>query len=161
MKTKICPSHQAGEILMATRFVMPGYLNRDAATQESLYVGPDGTHWLRTGDIGYLDDEGYLYIVDRKKDMILSGGQNIYPQDIEAVIASHDNVEDVAVIGVKSTRWGETPYAIIALRSKTDDADAIKTWTNSRVGKQQRIAGIDIVDEIPRNPNGKILKRKT
>lgn len=155
-----CPSNISGEILMATRFVMPGYLNRDDATQESLYIDNSGRHWLRTGDIGYLDDEGYLYIVDRKKDMILSGGQNIYPQDIEAVIAGHKDVMDVAVIGVKSERWGETPLAVIAPKNGQAEADEIKTWTNKKVGKQQRIAGIEFVASIPRNPNGKILKRE-
>ncbi len=156
---QICGAGKSGEILMATRFVMPGYLNRDDATSDSLFIDENGQHWLRTGDIGYLDDEGYLYIVDRKKDMILSGGQNIYPQDIEAVMARHDDVIDVAVIGVKSNRWGETPLAIIAPRNGKADIQAIKKWTNERLGKQQRIIDVKIMDAIPRNPNGKILKR--
>lgn len=155
-----CAPRQAGEIVMATRFVMPGYLNREHATQESLYIDAAGQHWLRTGDIGYLDEEGFLYIVDRKKDMILSGGQNIYPQDIEAIMLTHDDVADVAVIGVKSERWGETPVAIIAAKNGHADPEALMAWTNTKVGKQQRISGIKFIDEIPRNPNGKILKRK-
>lgn len=157
---QICPPNMSGEILMATRFVMPGYLNREDATQESLFTDATGQDWLRTGDIGYLDDEGFLYIVDRKKDMILSGGQNIYPQDIEAVIAEHEDVSDVAVIGVKSERWGETPLAVIEARNGKADAAQIKAWTNTKVGKQQRIVGVEFVTTIPRNPNGKILKRE-
>ena len=154
-----CAAGQSGEIVANGRIVMPEYFGRAEATQEALWVDADGGHWLRTGDIGYLDAEGYLYIVDRKKDMILSGGQNIYPQDIEAVLARHDDVKDVAVIGVKSRKWGETPLAIVAAKNGRLNTDAVRTWCNKQLGKQQRITGIDIIDEIPRNPNGKILKK--
>ncbi|WP_371395690.1 class I adenylate-forming enzyme family protein [Fretibacter rubidus] len=155
-----CKAGQSGEILSYGRIAMPGYLGREDASREALWVDGKGRHWLRTGDIGFLDDDGYLYIVDRKKDMILSGGQNIYPQDIEAVLVTHDDVSDVAVIGVKSHKWGETPIAIVAPKNGAFDTDAVKAWANAKLGKQQRIAGIDIIDEIPRNPNGKILKRE-
>lgn len=154
-----CTPGKSGEIVMATRFVMPGYLNRPTATEEATFIDADGTHWLRTGDIGKLDEDGYLYVVDRKKDMILSGGQNIYPQDIEAVIASHEAVQDVAVIGAKSRKWGETPLALVAPKNGSLDPEALKRWTNARLGKQQRIADVLQVEEIPRNPNGKVLKR--
>jgi len=157
---KPCPPKESGEIVMSTRFVMPGYLNRDDATNDSLFIDQTGQHWLRTGDIGYLDEERYLYIVDRKKDMIISGGQNIYPQDIEAVIIAHKNVADVAVIGVKSKKWGETPLAIVCSKNGKIDPLQLKNWTNSQVGKQQRIAGVKVFETIPRNPNGKILKRQ-
>jgi len=157
---KECPSGQSGEILSRGRIVMPEYLGREQATNEALFIDADGQHWLRTGDIGYLDEDGFLYIVDRKKDMILSGGQNIYPQDIEAVLASHDDVLDVAVIGVNSERWGESPLALITPRTEATDALRIKEWANQKLGKQQRICDVKFVDEIPRNPNGKILKRE-
>lgn len=156
---RVCQTGESGEILMASRFLMPGYLNRPEATKGVTFIDENGQHWLRTGDIGRLDEEGYLYIVDRKKDMILSGGQNIYPQDIEAVLAISDMVSDVAVIGAKSRKWGETPIAIVAPNGFAMDLEKLKRWTNERVGRQQRIADIKIVDEIPRNPNGKILKR--
>jgi len=154
-----CEAGQSGEIVMTSRFLMPGYLNRDDATEAARYVDDHGQHWLRTGDIGKLDEDGYLYVVDRKKDMILSGGQNIYPQDIEAVIMRHDDIFDAAVIGVTSRKWGETPLALIT--AKTDDVDpaALKAWLNDRLGRQQRVADVKIVSEIPRNPNGKVLKR--
>lgn len=155
-----CPAGTAGEIISCGRIVMPEYFGRPEATTDALYVDAQGVHWLRTGDIGYLDDEGFLYIVDRKKDMILSGGQNIYPQDIEAVIAAHDDIKDVAVIGVKSGKWGETPLAVIAPKNGQLDTAALKDWTNAQLGRQQRISGVEIIDEIPRNPNGKILKRE-
>jgi acyl-CoA synthetase (AMP-forming)/AMP-acid ligase II len=115
--------------------------------------------WLRSGDIGHLDEQGFLYIVDRKKDMILSGGQNIYPQDIEAVLVDHPDVEDVAVIGAPSARWGETPLALVVPRG-TLAMDELLVWANARLGKQQRLAECVAVPELPRNPNGKILKRE-
>lgn len=155
-----CEIGQSGEIISCGRIVMPEYFNKEDVTKDALWVDENGTHWLRTGDIGYLDEEGFLYIVDRKKDMILSGGQNIYPQDIEAVMAVHEEVRDVAVIGVKSRKWGETPLAVISTKNGALDKQALREWTNAQVGKQQRIVDIDIVDEIPRNPNGKILKRE-
>ncbi|MGJ8560352.1 MAG: class I adenylate-forming enzyme family protein [Litorimonas sp.] len=155
-----CAPGQSGEILMASRFVMPGYLNRPDETEAARYVDENGQHWLRTGDIGQLDTDGYLYVVDRKKDMILSGGQNIYPQDIEAVLARHDNVADVAVIGVPSRKWGETPLVLVVARNGSIDPKSLKDWTNAQLGRQQRIADIKLVTEIPRNPNGKVLKRQ-
>ena len=108
-----------------------------------------------------MDDAGFLYIVDRKKDMILSGGQNIYPQDIEAVLFQHPAVNDVAVIAAASRKWGETPVALVVRSADTeDDAATIMSWANQKLGKQQRIADVIFIDELPRNPNGKILKRE-
>lgn len=158
-------ANQSGEIVSRGRITMPGYLNREDANAEACFDDASGRRWLRTGDIGYLDDDGFLFIVDRKKDMILTGGQNVYPQDIEAVLIAHPQVNDVAVIGAKSALWGETPIAIVVVESDTvEDADSFKTdliaWTNPKLGKQQRIADVVIIDELPRNPNGKILKRE-
>jgi len=155
------PANESGEICARGRIAMPGYWRRDDANLAATYVDEEGLVWLRSGDIGYVDSEGFLYIVDRKKDMILSGGQNIYPQDIEAVAAGHPAVFDVAVIGLPSARWGETPVALAVLRDGDDtDALEIKEWVNERVGKQQRLADLIPVDALPRNPNGKILKRE-
>jgi acyl-CoA synthetase (AMP-forming)/AMP-acid ligase II len=154
-------AEKSGEIVANGRILMPGYLNRPDATVEASWTDPDGNTWLRTGDIGQLDQEGYLYIVDRKKDMILSGGQNIYPQDIEAVLITHNAVNEVAVIGAKSSKWGETPVAIVVLEKGANaDADTLGAWANEKLGKQQRIAAIEFTDALPRNPNGKILKRE-
>ena len=155
------PTGSSGEIVANGRIVMPGYLNRESATQEATWLDENGNAWIRTGDIGQLDEEGYLYIVDRKKDMILSGGQNIYPQDIEAMLITCPDVNDVAVIGAKSTRWGETPVAVIVKEPDADmDEGTLKNWANERLGKQQRIADVVFTDALPRNPNGKILKRE-
>ena len=153
--------NQSGEVVSRGRITMPGYLNREDANRDASYTAPDGGVWLRTGDIGYLDDAGFLYIVDRKKDMILSGGQNIYPQDIEAVLFQHPAVNDVAVIAAASRKWGETPVALVVRSADTeDDAATIMSWANQKLGKQQRIADVIFIDELPRNPNGKILKRE-
>jgi acyl-CoA synthetase (AMP-forming)/AMP-acid ligase II len=158
------PVGVSGEIVSRGRITMPGYLNRPEASADSEYIDMDGQQWLRSGDIGLLDEEGFLYIVDRKKDMILSGGQNIYPQDIEAIVALHEMVYDVAVIGVASERWGETPIALVVptpgVALCDDCCTSIRTFANERLGKQQRIADVIPIAELPRNPNGKILKRE-
>jgi len=151
--------NQSGEIVARGRFTMPGYWRREDATREAEYIDPQGRKWLRSGDIGYVDEEGFLYIVDRKKDMILSGGQNIYPQDIEAVLVENPDVDDVAVIGLPSSRWGETPVALVVPRNGAVGDDLLH-WANSRLGRQQRLAEVIYVPELPRNPNGKILKRE-
>jgi len=153
------PVGQTGEIVGRGRILMAGYLNRDDANAESTWTDQAGARWLRTGDIGRLDDDGNLYVVDRKKDMILSGGQNIYPADIEAMMLQHPAVAEIAVIGVASARWGETPLAVVVARQPVT-ADALRDWTNARVGRQQRISGVVFTDALPRNPNGKILKRE-
>ena len=137
---------------------MPGYWNRPDATREATWTDEHGRPWLRTGDIGRLDDEGFLTIVDRKKDMILSGGQNVYPADIEAVLLRHEAVSECAVIGVPHDTWGETPLAIVVPRHPCDEGE-LKAWVNARLGKQQRVSGVVLRDTLPRNANGKILKR--
>ncbi len=151
----------AGEIVGLGRLVMERYHNREDATREATWIDPDGQRWLRTGDIGRVDAEGFLYLVDRKKDLILSGGQNVYPADIEIVMREHPAIAEVAVIGVPDGKWGETPLAVVVTRtSHHSDAQDLVRWTNERVGRQQRISGVVFRDSLPRNPNGKILKRE-
>lgn len=155
------PHGVSGEIVSRGRISMPGYWRREDANAEAQYIDANGRQWLRSGDIGYVDEEGFLYIVDRKKDMILSGGQNIYPQDIEAVLVQHPCVSDVAVIGVPSARWGESPLAlVVAAQGAAVAEDELLAWANGRLGKQQRLADLKFIDVLPRNPNGKILKRE-
>ena len=107
--------------------LMSGYLNRDDANAEATWTDAQGRRWLRTGDIGHVDADGNLYLVDRKKDMIISGGQNIYPADIEATLAQHPQVRDVAVIGVASARWGETPLAVVV--AAATEASIPRRWS--------------------------------
>ena len=152
---------ETGEIVGRGRIVMAGYHARPDANAEATWTDEQGRRWLRTGDIGRLDEEGFLYIVDRKKDMILSGGQNVYPADIEIVMLGHPDVAEIAVIAVPSEKWGETPLAVVVPRAGTQpDPAALTAWTNERVGRQQRISGVVLRDSLPRNPNGKILKRE-
>jgi acyl-CoA synthetase (AMP-forming)/AMP-acid ligase II len=160
-KEEILTANQSGEIVSRGRITMPGYLNREQANLESCYVDSDGRQWLRTGDIGYFDDDGYLFVVDRKKDMILSGSQNIYPQDIEAIMFEHPAVSEVAVIAAPSKRWGETPVALVVLAAEADSStEEIMQWSNNKLGRQQRVAEVIAIDQLPRNPNGKVLKRE-
>jgi acyl-CoA synthetase (AMP-forming)/AMP-acid ligase II len=155
-----CARGEAGEIVSRARFVMPHYLNRPDATIEAQWRDDEGTIWMRTGDIGRLDEEGFLFVVDRKKDMILSGGQNIYPADIESVLLDHEAVADAAVIGVSDVKWGETPLAVVVAKAGIDlDTDALREWVNQRVGKWQRLRAVALTEVLPRNANGKILKR--
>ncbi len=152
---------EIGEIVGRARLVMAGYHARDDANREATWVDAAGARWLRTGDLGRLDEEGYLYVVDRKKDMILSGGQNIYPADIESVMREHPAVAEVAVIGIFSERWGETPLAVVVLQPGLAAGSAeLCDWTNVRVGKQQRISAVVLRYSLPRNSNGKVLKRE-
>ncbi len=155
------PPGEPGEIVGLGCLTMERYHNRPDATLESTWIDPAGRRWLRTGDIGRLDDEGFLYLVDRKKDLILSGGQNIYPADLEAVLVQHPAVAEVAVIGIPSERWGETPLALVVGREAEPlEATELRDWANARLGKQQRISELRFVESLPRNPNGKILKRE-
>jgi acyl-CoA synthetase (AMP-forming)/AMP-acid ligase II len=155
------PVGQTGEIVGLGPLLMSGYHHNDAASRDATWTDARGQRWLRTGDLGRLDADGFLYIVDRKKDMILSGGQNIYPADIEAVMRLHPHVSDVAVVGVPSRQWGETPVAVVVPAANVElAADQLIEWTNARVGKQQRIRGVVSRASLPRNANGKVLKRE-
>ena len=155
---------ESGEIVSRGHITMNGYYNRPEASTDATWIDADGNSWLRTGDIGRFDAEGFLYVVDRKKDMIISGGQNIYPIDIENVILDHPVVAEVAVIGIPSERWGETPLAVVVPRAdmthSQTSAGELCEWINARVGRQQRVTDVRFVDALPRNPNGKILKRE-
>lgn len=155
------PAGVTGEIVGRGALLMQGYYNRDEVSREATWTDRHGARWLRTGDLGRLDEEGFLYILDRKKDMILSGGQNVYPADIEQVMFVHPDVADVAVVAAPSRRWGETPVAVVVLKPDCKaDKHALLQWTNTRVGKQQRLADIVWRASLPRNANGKVLKRE-
>jgi acyl-CoA synthetase (AMP-forming)/AMP-acid ligase II len=152
---------EIGEIVGRGRLVMAGYHAREESNREATWTDSAGAQWLRTGDLGRIDAEGFLYIVDRKKDMILSGGQNIYPADIESVMREHPVIAEAAVIGITSERWGETPLAVVVPHpGQTVVAAELLAWTNARVGKQQRVSGVVWRESLPRNPNGKVLKRE-
>ncbi len=152
-----CPPGQAGEIVGRGRILMSGYHGREDANRDATWIDEVGRRWLRTGDIGVLDAAGFLTLVDRKKDLIISGGMNLYPADIEAVVLEHPQVDETAVIAIDSDRWGESPFAVYV--GEAGPAELLD-WVNQRVGRHQRLAGATALDELPRNPNGKILKRE-
>jgi acyl-CoA synthetase (AMP-forming)/AMP-acid ligase II len=134
---------------------MRGYWNRPEDSAQALRGG-----WLHTGDVGCLDDEGYLYVQDRLKDMIVSGGENVYPRAVEDVLFQHPAVADAAVIGVPDARWGETVKAVLVLRpgAQATEDDVIE-FCRGRLGGFERPRSVDFVDTLPRNPTGKVLKR--
>jgi acyl-CoA synthetase (AMP-forming)/AMP-acid ligase II len=140
--------------------MMTGYHARPAATAAAEWHR-DGKRFIRTGDVGRFDDDGFLVLVDRKKDMIISGGFNIYPGDLEAVLREHPAVAEVAVVGMPSEQWGETPVAfVVRHRDAHADGDQIRAWANERLGRVQRVAAVHLVPELPRSPIGKVLKRE-
>jgi acyl-CoA synthetase (AMP-forming)/AMP-acid ligase II len=151
---------EIGEIIGRSRFSMVGYWNRPDATREATWIDDRNRKWLRTGDIGRIDADGHLYVLDRKKDMILSGSQNIFPADIEAVLVTHPGVSECAVIGVPDETWGEAPVAVVVPRAGCPAEGELRAWLNERVGKRQRVRDLLFRDALPRNPNGKLLKRE-
>lgn len=154
---KEVPQGEVGEIVGRSGTMMNGYKNRPKQTRETEWYDEAGNRFIRTGDVGRFDEDGFLTLMDRRKDMIISGGFNIYPSDLEAVVVEHPEVDEVAVIGVASEDWGETPVGVVVGPS---DAEAIKSWANEKLGKTQRLAAIHIVDELPRSAIGKVLKRE-
>jgi acyl-CoA synthetase (AMP-forming)/AMP-acid ligase II len=150
------PAGQVGEICGRGPLMMAGYYKRPDLTAKAIVDG-----WLHSGDLGYVDEDGYLYLVDRKKDMIISGGVNVYPRDIEEVAIRHPAVREVAVFGVQDSRWGETPVAAVILHEQAAiDRRELADWINARVGaKFQRVNDVMIVEDFPRNVAGKTLKR--
>lgn len=148
---------EVGEIVGRGPLLMLGYYKRPDLTAQALRDG-----WLFTGDMGYMDEEGYLYLVDRKKDMIDSGGVKVYPRDVEEVAARHPAVREVAVFGVPDAKWGETPVAAVILTEPgAITADALRDWINERVqARYQRVSRVILHEEFPRSPAGKTLKRE-
>jgi len=152
---------QIGEVVGHAPYMMSGYYRRPDKTAEAEWIDSTGKRFIRSGDFGRFDDDGFLVLIDRKKDMIISGGFNIYPSDIEAVLVRHDAVAEAAVVGVPSKRWGETPVAFVVLKADAGQAaDAIRYWLNDQVGKMQRVATVVIVPALPRSAIGKVLKRE-
>lgn len=156
------PTGEAGEIVGMSGGMMQGYLNRPEATEEAVWITEHGEPYLRSGDIGRFDEDGFLYILDRKKDMIVSGGVNIFASDIEEVLNQHPDVYEAAVIAVPDPKWIETPLALVrATRGSEPDPEEIMSWVNQRVGKVQRVSGVELrEDEFPRNALGKVLKKQ-
>jgi len=149
-----CGADEPGEVLIRGPHVMVGYWNRPDATAEALVDG-----WLKTGDVAVIDADGFVYIQDRIKDMIISGGENVYPAEIEHAIVSHDGVLEAAVIGVPSGKWGESPLAVVVKSDENLTAEDVLAWTEGKLARFKQPRAVVFIDVIPRNPTGKVLKR--
>ncbi len=146
-----------GEIQIRGALVMKGYWGRSEATAEAI----DADGWFRSGDAGYFDEDGFLYIHDRVKDMIVSGGENVYPAEVESVLFAHAGVSDVAVIGVPDERWGETVKAVVVCAEGASPSEKnLLDFCDGKLAGFKQPRSVDFVDELPRNPTGKILKRE-
>lgn len=155
------PVGETGEVVGHSAAIMNGYHNQPGKTAEAEWFDREGRRFIRTGDLGRFDADGFLTLLDRKKDMIISGGFNIYPTDLEAIVREHAAVAEVAVVGVASERWGETPVAFVVVRPGAEaTADDLLAFANSRLGKTQRLAAVEVVNTLPRSAIGKILKRE-
>ena len=155
------PQGHAGEVVGHSAGMMSGYHAQPDKTREAEWFDPAGKRFIRTGDIGRFDNDGFLILFDRKKDMIISGGFNIFPSDLEAALREHHDVAEAAVIGVPCAEWGETPVAFIVRRSGAEiSPESLLQWVNQRVARTQRLAALTFLDDLPRNPIGKVLKRE-
>jgi len=150
------PNGQIGEIAIRGPQVMRGYWNLPEASAEALRNG-----WMHTGDAGVLDEEGYLFVQDRTKDMIVSGGENIYPREIEEVLYRHPAVAEAAVIGIPDDRWGEAVKAVVVLKpGQQADAMQLIEFCDGQLAGYKRPRSVDFIEALPRNPSGKVLKRE-
>jgi acyl-CoA synthetase (AMP-forming)/AMP-acid ligase II len=146
---------ESGEVLIKGPNVMVGYWNRAEATAEAIVDG-----WLHTGDVATMDADGFVTIVDRVKDMLISGGENVYPAEIESVLLAHPKIADVGVIGVPSERWGESPLAAVVQNDESLTADEVIEFCKGKLAPFKAVKAVEFVTELPRNPSGKILKRE-
>jgi long-chain acyl-CoA synthetase len=153
------PPDETGEIVAHSIGMMTGYYKNPELTRQATWISPDGRDFMRTGDLGYLDKDGFLYIAGRLKDMIKSGGINIFAVDIEQVFMSHPDVSEAAAVGVSDSKWGETPVvAVIPRPGATIDAEQLRDWANQRLAKYQRASRVLIREELPRAVYGKVAK---
>jgi acyl-CoA synthetase (AMP-forming)/AMP-acid ligase II len=153
------PTGAVGELVGRSATMMSGYQNQPKKTDEASWFDADGSRWQRMGDIGRIDEDGFVELVGRAKDMIISGGFNIYPIDLEAVLLQHSDVEEAAVIGIPSEQWGETPIGFVtAAKGAVLDVDDVLAATNQHLGKTQRLSALHLIEEMPRSHIGKLLK---
>jgi fatty-acyl-CoA synthase len=146
--------HARGEVCVRGPNVLAGYWNRPEATAEAI----DADGWFHTGDIGYFDEDGFLYIADRLKDMVITGGENVYPAEVESVLYAHPAIAEVAVIGLPDDRWGETVTAIVVANDKLPTLEELRDFAGVELAPYKLPRQLHVVDALPRNPAGKVLK---
>ncbi len=152
---------EIGEVVGHSAGMMTGYHGQSEKTREAEWFDPQGKRFIRTGDVGRFDADGFLTLIDRKKDMLISGGFNVYPSDLEAVLRQHPAVLEAAVVGVPSLQWGETPAAFVVLQpGAAPSAEELLNWVNAQVGRTQRLGQLQLIDALPRSAIGKVLKRQ-
>jgi long-chain acyl-CoA synthetase len=154
------PPGEIGEVVGRSGAMMTAYNNQAGKTREAEWYDAQGNRFIRTGDVGRFDEDGFFTLMDRRKDMIISGGFNIFPSDIETVLRGHPSVRDAAVVGVPSAEWGESPVAFIVAADDAPPPGALRQWANERLGKTQRLMDVRFLDELPRSDIGKVLKRE-
>ena len=155
------PAGEAGEVVGHSPGMMLGYHGQAEKTREVEWFDATGKRFIRTGDIGRFDADGFLTLIDRKKELIISGGFNIYPSDLEAVLRQHPGVAEAAVAGMPSSQWGETPAAFVVRKAgAVIEAHELLTWANQRLGKTQRLSSLQFLPELPRSAIGKVLRRE-
>ena len=152
---------EAGEVVGHSPGMMLGYHGQEEKTREVEWFDATGKRFIRTGDVGRFDADGYLTLIDRKKEMIISGGFNIFPSDLEAVLRKHPGVAEAAVVGMPSVQWGESPAAFVVCQpGAVIEANELLTWANLRLGKTQRLSSLHFLPELPRSAIGKVLRRE-
>jgi acyl-CoA synthetase (AMP-forming)/AMP-acid ligase II len=145
-----------GEIIAQSESIMVEYWHRPEETRETLVDG-----WLHTGDLGYYDEKGFIYIVDRKKDMIVSGGENVYSRDVEEILYKHPGISEVAVIGLPDPVWVERVHAVVVLKENaTATEDEIILFCKDHLASYKAPKSVEFVESLPKNPQGKILKKE-
>jgi len=154
------PAGEVGEVVGRSVSMMTGYHGLPGKTREAEWFDAQGNRFIRTGDVGRFDADGFLVLMDRRKDLVISGGFNIYPSDLEAVLRQHPAVADAAVVGVPSATWGESPVAFVVPAAGAPAEEALRSWANERLGKTQRLASLRYMAELPRSDIGKVLKRE-
>ena len=158
---RVLPQGEVGELAGRAQIMMKGYYKQEDKTRDLFWHDTDGRLFFKSGDMGRIDEDGFVVLLDRKKDMIISGGFNVYAADIEVLLLKHPDIVDVAVIGIPSEQWGELPMALCVRRDgATVSEAAIREWANRQLSKTQRLVAVEFRQSLPRSTIGKIMKRE-
>jgi acyl-CoA synthetase (AMP-forming)/AMP-acid ligase II len=153
---RLLPAGERGELVVRGDLVMSGYYRNPEATAEASRYG-----WHHTGDVGFMDEDGFVYIVDRLKDMIITGGFNVYPAEVEAILMQHPAIQDCAVIGLPDEKWGEAVTAFVEVRTgRQAETEELIAFCKDKLGSVKTPKSVEIVGELPRTPVGKIAKKE-